>query len=193
MPATISRHRKFIALLAVATTVVVACGDAGGVGPDPFRPQFYRLQFIDNQSLPFLLIQGFIPEDHTDIDSAFLIPFAVGRTLDQRLLNDRTGRGPSGGNTRDTTVARGQFMDIRILKHVTLNRPDSYQRDSLLVDVEVRDTTVILRRHINPAVTETDTGFFVGDLLVVPTVIRYALGQIIPSPKQVILSYKVTR
>ena len=118
---------------------LAGCTESSGAGPDLLRQERYQLLYANNNTLPVVLIDG-IGDDRTELDSATLVPYAVGRTIDRRLVNDRTGRGGTGGNTRDTTVVRGQFMDIRVLRHVTPSLGTiTYQRDSTIVDVEIRD------------------------------------------------------
>jgi hypothetical protein len=114
--------------------------------------------------------------------------------VDQRLVNDRTGRGGRGGNTRDTTVARGQMMDIRVFQLVnSMSGTSSLSKDSTLVDVEVRDTLFIIKRpHPNPSLAYVDTGYFVGNDLIVPTLFDYREKWGVPL-KPVTLIYNVTR
>lgn len=185
------RFRTASALLALLGTS--ACGSDGpGVGPDPIAPQYYALETLDNGSLPsFLWSDPFGGTVY--MQSATLVPYAVGRTVDQRLINDRTGRGGSGGSTRDTTVARGQMMDIRILKQVASGGAEVFTRDSTLVDVQVRDTSFIITRpHPDPSRVRVDTGYFVGDQLIVPTMLDYRPAFNM-EPRLIYLNYSVTR
>ncbi len=179
--------------LFVSIFAFAACGDGqSGVGPDPIVPQYYSLAMLDNQSLPFLLWRdGF--GGTNQLQSATLIPYAVGRTIDRRLLNDRTGRGQSGGNARDTTVARGQMMDIRILRMVSSSGDVNLYRDSAMVDVEVKDTVVIVSRpHPDPSRVRVDTGYFQNDRLILATVLDYrAMGASATRPT--LLNYNITR
>ena len=171
---------------------LAACSGDSGVGPDPIRPQFYQVELVGESTVPARFFNvafgGWVR-----LDSATLVPYAVGRTIDQRLINDRTGRGGSGGNTRDTTVARGQMMDIRILSEMSsADEVLSVTRDSTLVDVMVKDTMFIITRpHIDPARVRVDTGYFLGDWLLVPTVTNYQQFGVAPFPTQ--FFYKVTR
>jgi hypothetical protein len=186
-PARRALCRLLAALPLLAAAAGAGCGGDGIGGPDALRPQYYDLQFVNNGSLPALLFT--LPfGGRVHLQSATLVPYAVGRTIDQRLINDRTGRGGTGGNTRDTSVARGQMIDLRILLETGDHDP-VLRRDSTLVDVEVRDTVFIITRpHPDPARVRKDTGFFVDDLLVVPTLLDYSWGV-----TQRVLSYKVTR
>lgn len=188
------RYQRLMRSLALPFfTGATACGDSAGVvPPDPLRPERYQLQFVDNNSLPIVLIGG-LGDDATLLDSAALIPYAVGRTLDRRLVNDRTGRGNTGGNARDTTVARGQFMDVKVIKQFTPSMgTTSYQRDSTLVDVEIHDTMVIVTRdHPGASQVKVDTGYFSGDLLVLNATMPTLMGQIYG--RRMMMSYKLTR
>ena len=85
----------------------LSCQPLTESGPEPFRPQFYSLVIVDDKPLP----QQYFPEGNYSLVGGKLAPYAVGRTIDQRLVNDRGGRGSTGGNTRDTTVLRGQFLE----------------------------------------------------------------------------------
>jgi hypothetical protein len=183
---------RLFAVPLMVLSVLAACSSDGGIGPDAFRPQFYDLQFVDNTSLPAVLWTDAFG-GRVEMQSATLVPYAVGRTIDQRLINDRTGRGSSGGNTRDTSVARGQMMDIRILRQVSSIGEVTFLRDSLLVDVEVRDTVfVVSRPHPDPARVRVDTGYFVDALLIIPTLLDYNPYQA-HTPRNIVLSYRVTR
>jgi hypothetical protein len=185
---------RLTVVLLLSVSGVVACSGGDGVGPDPLRPQYYQLQWFDGSSMPAVLKVGLFNRDTTFLDSATLSPFAVGRTIDQRFFGDRTGRGTTGGNTRDTTVARGQFMERRTIKHVTHSLGTvTFERDSLLVDVEVRDTVVIITRpHPNPVLVQVDTGYFLNNLLVLPTVLRNLMGQSY-GPRPVVFTYRIER
>lgn len=194
MQHTRTRRNRTVAatlLALVSSAGIAACSSDGGVGPDPIRPQFYQIELVDNGALPFKLFDlafgGWVR-----IDSATLVPYAVGRTIDQRLINDRTGRGGSGGNTRDTTVARGQMMDIRVLSEMDAsNSVVRVVRDSSVVDVAVKDTMFIVTRpHIDPTRVRVDTGYFLDDKLVVPTVANYPQYGV---PRPIEFLYKVTR
>ncbi len=186
-----NRLYKVIAL-SVTCGMLAGCGGGSGpVQPDPIIPQYYTLGMLDNGSLPYMLHQDAFGGKIYMV-SARLIPYAVGRTIDKRLMNDRTGGGASGGNTRDTTVARGQFMDIRNLNLVAPDGGITPRRDSTLVDVMVRDTMfVISRPHPDPGRVRVDTGYFVGVKLIVPTVIDYrnALGMPL---HPALLNYQIT-
>jgi hypothetical protein len=180
----------------IASTALIAttsgCNSDGGIGPDPISPQFYALEMIDNGSLPYLIFTDQFG-GKVFVESATLVPYAVGRTVDSRLVNDRTGRGGTGGNTRDTTVARGQMMDIRILRQVTSQGTVVHTKDSSLVDVQVRDTSFIITRpHPDPARVRVDTGYYVGSQLIVPTLLDYR-PTFNMTPRQVFLNYTVTR
>lgn len=183
-------------LSVVATAAILAgssaCSSDGGAGPDPIAPRFYALELIDNGSLPFLMWTDQFG-GKVFMESATLVPYAVGRTVDQRLINDRTGGGSSGGNTRDTTVARGQMMDIRILRQVTSTGAVVQTRDSTIVDVQVRDTSFIISRpHPDPTRVRVDTGYYVGSQLIVRALLDYQLAFGMP-PRRVFLNYTVTR
>ena len=184
------RRQGAFAVAALLAATAACAGDGGGVGPDPIRPSFYTLELVDNNSLPRTMwskLGGTI-----SFKSATLMPYAVGRTIDKRLVNDRTGGGSSGGNTRDTTVARGQMMDIRIF--LMENATGAVEvKDSTVVDVEVSDTSFIVRRpHPNPQLARVDTGYFVGNLLVVPTVLDYRISMDVPLT-HALLNYAITR
>ena len=186
------RYSRTILAAIACSCAVGACNAGDGAGPDPLRPQHYQLRFINWSSLPFVVQQG-MGGDHIELDSAALIPYAVGRTVDQRFLGDRTGRGSTGGNTRDTTVARGQFIDLRVLKVVSASGQQSlYLRDSAIVDVEMRDTVVIIRRAVNPLTARVDTGYFVNDMMVVPTAISAVIGQVY-GMRPAVLAYGISR
>ena len=191
----VSALKRCILLSIGCATLILACSSGDGTGPDPLRPQYYQLDLFDGGSLPVVLIRGLDPRDHSDLDSATLSPFAVGRTIDQRFFGDRTGRGNTGGNTRDKTVARGQFMVRRVIKHTTFTLGTvTVERDSLVVDLEVRDTVVIIKRpHPDPARVQVDTGYFLGNLLVVPTVLRTLLGQPLIPARPAVLTYRIER
>ena len=147
-------------LLILSLSLLMACGSDSTEGPDPFRQDRYRILFLNTNSVPVIIWGGM------RLDSAFLIPYGMGRTIDQRLTNDRTGRGGTGGNTRDTTIARGQFMDVRIFL--------GGGRDSTIVDMMVRDTVVIVTRpHPDPSRVRADTGWFADGRLNLPTLIDY--------------------
>jgi hypothetical protein len=147
-------------LLVVAIAFLAACNADSSAGPDPLRPQHYMVERLGEGVIPTVIW------DRRILDSAFLIPVAVGRTIDQRLVNDRTDRGGTGGNTRDTTVARGQFHDVRVLR--------GGERDSTIVDVMIRDTVVVITRpHPDPTRVRSDTGWYAGGRLVLPTIIDY--------------------
>jgi hypothetical protein len=145
---------------------LIACDGAGAGGPEPYKPQHYALTAIDERALP----QRYIKQMDHRIIGGLLAPYAVGRTIDQRLVNDRGGRGSTGGNSRDTTVLRGQFLDIRTLEHESA--PGVFVRfsDSLIVDAVIVDTTLILTRpHPDPSRTTVDTGYFSGGFLILST------------------------
>jgi hypothetical protein len=185
--------------LAIAIVATAACNGArDSAGPEPIPPRQFNLQFMDNGSLPAFLWQDPAFGGEWHLESATLIPYAVGRTVDQRLINDRTGRGASGGNTRDTTVARGQFMDIRVLRQVVKNAeglPSGvvFRKDSTLVDAEVRDTTLVIRRSApNKTLSGIDTGYFVGDRLVMSTTLDYLATFGIPR-RTILLTYQLSR
>jgi hypothetical protein len=185
--------------LVLAVVVSSACNGGGETaGPDPIPPRQFNLQMMDNGSLPAFLWQDPELGGQWHLESAALIPFAIGRTLDQRLINDRTGRGTSGGNTRDTTVARGQFMDIRTLRQVVRDSEGVpidvvFRKDSTLVDVEVRDTTLVIRRSApNKTLSAIDTGYFVGDKLVMFTTLDYLAAFRIPR-RTILLTYQLSR
>ena len=151
------RRPLFLGALALTLT---SCASDPGTGPGPLRPQHYMIERVGEGVIPTPLWRGMI------LDSAFLIPVAVGRTIDQRLVNDRTGSGGTGGNTRDTTVARGQFVDLRVFH--------GGERDSTVVDVMIRDTVVVITRlHPDPTRVRSDSGWFAGGRLVLPTIIDY--------------------
>lgn len=156
--------------LLIGFAVLTGCGAEAANGPDPYRPDRYRILFINTNSVPVELWGGM------RIDSAFLIPYGMGRTIDQRLINDRTGRGGTGGNTRDTTVGRGQFMDIRSFA--------GGGRDSTIVELMVKDTVVVVTRlHPDAARVRVDTGWFSPDgRLVIPTIIDYQQKYPVPYP-----------
>jgi hypothetical protein len=142
--------------------LLAACASERPVGPDPFRPTRYLVERIGINKTPSPIWGLRI------LDSAFLSPYAVGRPIDQRLLNDRTGRGQTGGNTRDTTIARGQFIDKRYI---------SGELDSTIVDVTIMDTVVIISRpHPDPTRVRADTGWFLDNKLVLPTTIDYRMN-----------------
>ena len=184
--------RSLACVLVVAAGSVAGCNSDGGAGPDPIAPQFYALQTIDNGSLPYLLATDAFG-GKVFVESATLVPYAVGRTIDQRLVNDRTGRGGSGGNTRDTTVARGQMMDIRVLRNTTAAGDVILTKDSTLVDVQVRDTSFIISRpHPDPARVRVDTGYYIGSQLIVPTMLDYRT-MFNMTPRMVFLNYTITR
>lgn len=149
----------------------------------------------DNGTLPVFLHRDSLLGGEVYLESATLVPYAVGRTIDQRLVNDRTGRGGTGGNTRDTTVARGQFMDIRILREIMNDGSGTvvFTKDSTIVDVEVRDTTFVLTRSrpVLARATE-DTGHFVDGRLVIATDIDYRIRYGMPI-RRMLLSYQITR
>ena len=175
-----------------------ACSSENSAGPDPIPPRQFDLLRVDNGSLPAFLWQDpdFFGEWH--LESATLIPHAVGRTIDQRLVNDRTGRGGTGGNTRDTTVARGEFMDIRVLREVVKDSAGAtidivFRKDSIVVDVEVRDTVLVITRlRPNRTIAAIDTGHFVGDDLVLRTTLDYLAHFGIPR-RAMILTYRLSR
>jgi hypothetical protein len=146
--------------LLLSIIVLAACTSEPYTGPDALRPQGYMIERLGDVMIPTAFWQGRL------LDSAFLIPVAVGRTIDQRLVNDRTGRGGTGGSSRDTTVARGQFHDVRVTR--------GGERDSTVVDVMIRDTVVIITRlHPDPTRVRSDSGWFVDGRLVLPTIIDY--------------------
>jgi hypothetical protein len=152
-----------VGLLAVG---LLSCGSPTGLGPEALQPQYYDLAYTDRGGLPQQYLWDY------SLISARLVPYGLGRTIDQRLVNDRGGRGSTGGNTRDTTVMRGQMMDLRTLVLLLEDGRTVAVSDSVIVDVEVVDTTMIIRRpHPDPARTQVDTGFFANGLLVMPTVI----------------------
>lgn len=145
--------------LFASSAVLLACSSEPPVGPNTSRSTHYLAERLGNSGVPTLIWGGY------RLDSAMLIPYALGRPFDQRLVNDRTGRGGTGGNTRDTAVSRGQFIDMRII---------SGSRDSTVVDVEMQDTVVIVTRpHPDPSRVRVDTGWFLGDRLYLPTIIDY--------------------
>jgi predicted small secreted protein len=186
------RRSRALVTIAAILAATAACNNDGGVGPDPIAPQFYDLEMIDNGSLPYLMFTDAFG-GKVFVESATLVPYAVGRTVDSRLLNDRTGRGGSGGNTRDTTVARGQMMDIRIIRQTTAAGGVTYTKDSTLVDVQVQDTSFIISRpHPDPARVRVDTGYYVGSQLIVPTLLDYRPAFNM-TPRMVFLNYTVTR
>lgn len=148
--------------LSIVFVLVLGCTAEPIDGPDPLRPQQYVIEMVNGNTAPAVVWGG------RTLDSAFLIPYAVGRPVDQRLVNDRTGRGGTGGDTRDTTVARGQFIDLRVITGI---------RDSSIVDVVVKDTVVIITRpHPDPSRVRVDTGAFVGNQLLLATIIDYRQG-----------------
>ena len=162
------------------------CGsDVGGPGAQP--QSFYDLSLVDSGSLPFLTWQNFGVREF--MVSARLSPLSAGRTTDERLVTDRTSSGTGSGNARDTTVARGQMMDVRFFESSpTVGR--TY--DSTVVDVVRKDTVFLVTRpHPDPARTVVDTGYFVGNLLVIPTLLTRA-----PNTSQwrrVLLIYRVSQ
>ena len=188
--------RAFIAVTAVFACT--GCKSSDSAGPDPIPPRQFVLQSVDNGSLPAYLWEDPVFHGEYHLESASLVPFAIGRTIDQRLVNDRTGRGGTGGNTRDTTVARGQFMDIRILRLVVKDEVGNvadivFRRDSTLVDVEVRDTTLVITRvQPNKTITAIDTGHFIDDKLVLRTTLDYLATVGMPR-RQIILTYQLSR
>jgi hypothetical protein len=159
-----SRGSNFIrwTIVAIATA---GCAEKS-TGPDPFAPVFYDLIRVNDRALPLNL------GGQAMMLGGKLVPYAVGHPGDQRLINDRTGRGATGGNTRDTTVLRGQMMDLRRLRiKVYLDSVDV--NDSTVVDVEIRDTVFIVKYpHIDPARVSADTGVIIGNTLILPTRIR---------------------
>lgn len=174
--------------LPLALTLVIVCAACAkdAAGPEPFKPQYYKLTAVDDRTIPLVIFGD-------SLVGATLVPYAVGRPLDQRLVNDRTGRGETGGNTRDTTVLRGQMMDIRQFKRPLNDSVTVYPRDSTIVDVEIRDTVFIITRpHPDPARTQVDTGAVLGRLLIVPTTIndRWNSGQ---QTRPAVLHYEITR
>lgn len=172
-----------------------ACSSADGAGPDPIPPRQFNLQMVDNGTLPAFLWRDPDFGGEWYLQDAMLIPYAVGRTIDERLVNDRTGRGGTGGNTRDTTVARGQFMDIRTLRQFVNDGTGSIvlRRDSTLVDAEVRDTVLIVTRsHPNRTIAAIDTGYFQDDMLVMRTTLDY-LAQFGLPRRPIILTYRLSR
>ena len=151
---------RAIVLVGLAT-ILAACSAENSGGPEPYRPDRYRILFLNTNSVPATFWGGYT------LDSAFLIPYGMGRTIDRRLVNDRTGRGGTGGNTRDTTIARGQFMDIRVLSGGAV-------RDSTIVDVMVQDTVVVITRPSpDPTRVRVDSGWFQDGRLYVPTLVDY--------------------
>lgn len=188
------RHKLLLLVLLVAPAIVFSCRKSSLTGPDPVRPQFYRLVQFGDSTVPTLFYRVFF--GWVRIDSVKMIPYAVGRTIDQRLLNDRTGRGGTGGNTRDTTVARGQFMEIRYLSEMnSSNEVVKSTRDSSVVDVELRDTTFIVTRpHPDPTRTRVDTGHFAGDYLLLPVLVDYvALGGQVGTPFRSTFLFRIDR
>ena len=190
----ILRPRVFPAAFTLVCSLLTlaACNSDGGAGPDPISPQYYALTSVDNGSLPSLLWEDAFG-GRVLLESATLVPYAVGRTVDQRLINDRTGRGGSGGNTRDTTVLRGQMMDIRVVRFALHDGTIVHERDSMIVDVEIRDTVFIITRPFpDPARVAHDTGAVLGRLLIVPTRISRAnYGSQAGYPA--VLQYTITR
>ena len=188
--------RAFIAVTAVFACTACKSGDSAG--PDPIPPRQFMLHSVDNGTLPAFLWEDPFFGGEYHLESASLVPYAIGRTIDQRLVNDRTGRGGTGGNTRDTTVARGQFMDIRILRLVVKGENGQvadiqFRRDSTLVDVEVRDTTVVITRvHPNKTISAIDSGYFVDNELVLPTTLDYLATTGMPR-RTIILRYQLSR
>ena len=85
-------------------------------------------------------------------------------------------------------------MERRVIKHTTYTLGTiTYERDSAVVDFEVRDTVVIVSRpHPDRTRVQSDTGYFLGNLLVVPSVMRSLLGQPY-GPRPVVLTYRVVR
>ena len=67
-----------------------------------------------------------------------------------------------------------------------------YVGDSAIVDVEMRDTVVIIRRAVNPLTARVDTGYFVNDMMVVPTAISAVIGQVY-GMRPAVLAYGITR
>jgi hypothetical protein len=154
-------------------------------GPEPLAPQYYNLTSVSDRALP-------TPYAGATLISGKLVPYAVGRPLDQRLVNDRTGRGSTGGNTRDTTVLRGQMMDIRVVRFALADGTIVHERDSMIVDVEIRDTVFIITRPFpDPSRTAHDTGAVLGRLLIVPTHIRRPFLGSMGYPA--VLQYDITR
>lgn len=186
-----NRLYKVIALSVMCGTLAGCGGGDGVTPPDPIIPQYYTLGMLDNGSIPYLLYSD--PFGGTIyMASARLIPYAVGRTIDKRLMNDRTGGGASGGNSRDTTVARGQFMDIRNFNLVASSGVITPYRDSTLVDVMVMDTMfVITRPHPGASRSRVDTGYFVGESLIIPTILDYQVTLNMPL-RAALLNYKIT-
>ena len=194
------RVRKLVTTLLLAPVFgafVTACSADSGAGPDPIQPQFFELEFVGNVRAP-VRVFTFPLGGWARLDSAVLIPYAIGRTIDQRLVNDRTGRGGTGGNTRDTTIARGQMMDIRVFSMMgpgTDVGSDvvSVFRDSAVVDVVVRDTVVIITRpHPDPAQAFADTGAFAGNELVISRMLNYSAEWGMPRRREE-MRYRITR
>ena len=179
----------------VASLALASCNGADNAGPDPIPPRLFNLALVDNASLPHFLWREPIFGGEWYLEAARLVPYAVGRTIDQRLVNDRTGRGGTGGNTRDTTVARGQFMDIRTIREFVNDGSGRIvlSIDSTLVDAEVRDTVLIITRvQPNKTISAVDTGHFIGDQLVLKTTIDYRTKYGMPLMSK-ILTYQLSR
>ena len=73
------KFRSLACVLFVAAGTLAGCNSDGGAGPDPIAPQFYALQTVDNGSLPYLIFTDAFG-GKVFVQSATLIPYAVGRT-----------------------------------------------------------------------------------------------------------------
>lgn len=146
----------------VALLAMNGCGGDPPVGPDALRPEILLLAKINDAPLPVKAYDtGF--GGSVWVAGARLEPAEVGRTIDPRIFEDRSGNGQSGGSTRDSTTAAAKMLDVREFEERQGTQVVTRRTDTSPVTVERRgDLILITREHPDPARTIVDTGYFVG-------------------------------
>ena len=164
-----SAHTSIVAVAAgVLVAMAGACGGAPPLGPDALRPDTFQLIGVGANPLPTLAYTTAFGGS-VWLESAQLKSVEPGRTIDPRIFEDRSGNGPSGGGTRDSTTVSARMADVRVFQERSGATIVATRRDSSGVIVERRGDLLLVRReHPDPSRQRVDTGRFDAGALVLP-------------------------